>query len=178
MQHSFSLHISKVGRPPHGGRGLKYHPASRSRSCPCRPPHGGRGLKSFSACSSDTSALSPPTRGAWIEIDNPASHAPLCGSPPTRGAWIEISIGNWHSWRRTRRPPHGGRGLKFNGGQDVPVGHRSPPTRGAWIEIDVQRGPERQRDGSPPTRGAWIEMSETTTACGLHRVAPHTGGVD
>ncbi len=40
------------------------------------------------------------------------------------------------------------------------------------------KAPGLQACVSPPTRGAWIEMSETTTACGLHRVAPHTGGVD
>ena len=35
-----------------------------------------------------------------------------------------------------RRPPRGGRGLKYLVRQDLSIaGKRSPPSRGAWIEI-------------------------------------------
>ena len=33
-------------------------------------------------------------------------------SPPARGAWIEMPLTGRGSGSRSRRPPHGGRGLK------------------------------------------------------------------
>ena len=42
------------------------------------------------------------------------------GSPPSRGAWIEISPSKYANAAFRRRPPHGGRGLKF-------VDHRGAP---------------------------------------------------
>ncbi len=58
---------------------------------------------------------SPPTRGAWIEMYDPP---PLTGgyylSPPTRGAWIEIIYHGRKVSEILSRPPHGGRGLKFD----------------------------------------------------------------
>ena len=57
--------------------------------------------------------------------------------------------------RMAGRPPHGGRGLKYQLAEPVRDTVRSPPTRGAWIEI-LNWG----RDPTMPS------------------VAPHTGGVD
>ncbi len=54
-----------------------------------------------------------------------------------------------------RRPPHGGRGLKFL----------------------VQIGPHFPVE-SPPTRGAWIEIIRRVRKMPKEIVAPHTGGVD
>ena len=61
----------KIGRTPHGVRGLK---------CTCK-----RRLKLHWA--------SHPSRGAWIEIVRvrPYGHAAL-KSHPSRGAWIEITV--------------------------------------------------------------------------------------
>ena len=78
-----------------------------------------------------------------------------------------------------RRPPRGGRGLKFQG--DAPTSTEplvSPPSRGAWIEISITT-PKTGRKTSPPSRGAWIEMMLDTLQKihDLH-VAPLAGGVD
>ena len=56
---------------------------------------------------------SPPSRGAWIEIDLHQRHIAASGSPPSRGAWIEIVAFIRFGIRFERRPPRGGRGLKF-----------------------------------------------------------------
>ena len=37
--------VSASGRPPHGGRGLKYKALRTLAVETGRPPHGGRGLK-------------------------------------------------------------------------------------------------------------------------------------
>ena len=55
-----------------------------------------------------------------------------------------------------RRPPRGGRGLKFLAICDYALNETSPPSRGAWIEIT-----------KTPTGKTW----ETA-------VAPLAGGVD
>ena len=39
--------------------------------------------------------------------------APLAKSPPARGAWIEMSRSDPAYSALSRRPPHGGRGLKY-----------------------------------------------------------------
>ena len=99
-----------------------------------------------------------------------------------------------------RRPPHGGRGLKYQGVDWGWFPDPSPPTRGAWIEIVPPRqGPNvlhrRPPHGgrglkwhpltpslwpppSPPTRGAWIEILRLQAGVLVALVAPHTGGVD
>ena len=53
-----------------------------------------------------------------------------------------------------RRPPHGGRGLKFLTRVDMSISLQSPPARGAWVEI--------------MTVDAWFKE---------WLVAPRTGGV-
>ena len=60
-----------------------------------------------------------------------------------------------YEMRKIRRPPRGGRGLKFNA-----------------LEA-------RLRDlKSPPSRGAWIEMSNMIPKIPACSVAPLAGGVD
>ena len=60
--------IFPVGRPPHGGRGLKYDIRDRFKSLNRRPPHGGRGLKFLLYCKELSLTVSPSSRRAWIEI--------------------------------------------------------------------------------------------------------------
>ena len=54
-----------------------------------------------------------------------------------------------------RRPPHGGRGLKF-----------------------LARYQNGDVDASPPARGARIEISGLGSAATINQVAPRTGGAD
>ena len=103
-----------VRRPPHGGRGLKWHPAGRNRRKGCgRPPHGGRGLKFWLPCFPATSPASRPPHGG-------------------RGLKFTINI---TAIMFSSRPPHGGRGLKCERRAEDVGGAESPPARGAWIEI-------------------------------------------
>ena len=85
------LVITIVGRPPHGGRGLKLYLSGNGHHLfSRRPPHGGRGLKFLLLLEQGKPPPSPPARGAWIEIAPPPAYVhALCS-----------------------RPPHGGRGLK------------------------------------------------------------------
>ena len=55
----------RLGRPPHGGRGLKLHRTRyRIRAPVCRPPHGGRGLKyKCKLATPDEGAVAPRTGG-------------------------------------------------------------------------------------------------------------------
>ena len=73
---------------------------------------------------------SPPARGAWIEIivHNPTGE--LKESPPARGAWIEILFTSHYSQAAVRRPPHGGRGLKYEGGYIAMEGREVAPRTG------------------------------------------------
>ena len=77
-----------------------------------------------------------------------------------------------------RRPPRGGRGLKYalkTGWRPIP--HWSPPSRGAWIEMGKDCEVERWKE-SPPSRGAWIEIPLRGMAGYGGDVAPLAGGVD
>ena len=61
-----------------------------------------------------TAIMSPSPRRAWIEIYS-AGNSPFCGgSPSPRRAWIEMSGVIVSMPFSLRRPPHGGRGLKYN----------------------------------------------------------------
>ena len=134
-------------RPPRGGRGLKCswrpRPATRNRSPPSRgawieikfwpratpvrksPPSRGAWIEiQYADLISAERCRSPPSRGAWIEIPGTRPLRTVCpGSPPSRGAWIEISV--WFGFPRPgcRRPPRGGRGLKY----DLPARAAPPP---------------------------------------------------
>ena len=171
---------SPASRPPHGGRGLKCSISSAiSGSYASRPPHGGRGLKFRRRRSRVYSQRSPPARGAWIEITVagvPASR--VVASPPARGAWIEINSKENFRGGGRRRPPHGGRGLKFVLLEIGQVFAVSPPARGAWIEIATRSCSTVSAFASPPARGAWIEINFTSRPLTSTIVAPRTGGVD
>ena len=56
-------------------------------------------------------------------------------SPPTRGAWIEIAAPGCPGNTSRRRPPHGGRGLKFMFVIVAFVGLGSPPVRGGELKF-------------------------------------------
>ena len=56
------------GRPPYGGRGLKYRSQLEDYDQASRPPYGGRGLKSRTFSVDKLTGESPPVWGAWIEI--------------------------------------------------------------------------------------------------------------
>ena len=78
-----------------------------------RPPHGGRGLKSWSHSSGRSFRLSSSTRRTWIEIIVPRPAGRGIRSSSTRRTWIEIYAGLASISGAGRRPPHGGRGLKW-----------------------------------------------------------------
>ena len=63
-----------------------------------------------------------------------------------------IPVEKWY-----RRPPRGGRGLKYKAGEILVLALLSPPSRGAWIEIQEKTATALYRL-SPPSRGAWIEI--------------------
>ena len=81
-------------------------------------------------------------------------------------------------FRLCRRPPHGGRGLKFlDLVEDICRRNGRPPHGGRGLKSD---GLELY-DGwemSPPARGAWIEISFSASPTAPALVAPRTGGVD
>jgi len=109
-----TLHRYRLGRSPHGERGLKYLIATAfDRQEKGRSPHGERGLKSQSQRGKSSRKQSLPARGAWIEIEI-----------YRRGTCDGDS-----------RSPHGERGLKLYASQKEPEETPSLPARGAWIEI-------------------------------------------
>ena len=78
-----------------------------------RSPHGERGLKYELMHWRHGDAASLSSWRAWIEIVMvPASRHGERSLSSWR-AWIEITICVIHRWNRTRRSPHGERGLKY-----------------------------------------------------------------
>ena len=73
-----------------------------------RPPRGGRGLKYREDTDTPTPSQSPPSRGAWIEIDMVLFVKRTAQSPPSRGAWIEIDMVCSVSFRKDVAPLAGG----------------------------------------------------------------------
>ena len=80
----------RVGRSPHGERGLKLRHARLTRLRIRRSPHGERGLKCMRS---------------WL-------HRGRRGSLSSRRAWIEITIPDDSRVVLSGRSPHGERGLK------------------------------------------------------------------
>ena len=72
-------------------------------------------------------------------------------SHPARGAWIEIVTGYVKFSARTRRTPHGVRGLKFMHKTNHPHTVQSHPARGAWIEIQQYHMARERRRVAPRT---------------------------
>ena len=56
-------------------------------------------------------------------------------SSPSRGTWIEIGTALFSINELRRRPPHGGRGLKFRRWGRMGDSGWSSPSRGTWIEM-------------------------------------------
>ena len=52
-----------------------------------------------------------------------------------RGTWIEIATRAFSSAISRRRPPHGGRGLKFFMKAEEALARPSSSTQGTWIEM-------------------------------------------
>ncbi len=80
----------------------------------------------------------------------------LMASPSPRRAWIEIFLLMLFSAYVPRRPPHGGRGLKYVILYDIVVLDKSPSPRRAWIEMTTPRAPTAA-GGSPSPRRAQSE---------------------
>ena len=81
----------------------------------------------------------------------------MIASPPARGAWIEIDEKRAWAVELARRPPRGGRGLKYPFTVCFPGPSRRPPRggRGLKLKADVHHFFASM---SPPARGAWIEI--------------------
>ena len=80
------------------------------------------------------------------------------GSPSPRRAWIEIQAVLLFCLKIHCRPPHGGRGLKYERGGEIKCLKLSPSPRRAWIEISVFMAGHLLNLSSPSPRRAWIEM--------------------
>ena len=78
-------------------------------------------------------------------------------SSPSRGTWIEIWVSLPHNVTIGSRPPHGGRGLKYEMNQSWQEVFESSPSRGTWIEISWSIRPEREKDGRPPHGGRGLK---------------------
>ena len=118
---------------------------------------------------------SAPTRGPWIEIPIHRLQNISRKSAPTRGPWIEIPcLGD--AFIVPGRPPHGGRGLKFEQDSNHHGRRMSAPTRGPWIEILTGGSRRTSIRRSAPTRGPWIEiLSKADLAERFSRRPPHGG---
>ena len=142
-----------------------------------RPPHGGRGLKLDDVGGVGGRSVSPPSRGAWIEILYALRILSRTGSPPSRGAWIEIDL-----WLRPNlggygRPPHGGRGLKFITEPLITDQRSRPPHGGRGLKLFLRLWEEFLK-GRPPHGGRGLKCLYRPNRPIRRRVAPLTGGVD
>ena len=101
---------------------------------------------------------SPSPRRAWIEILCNQTQRGQSRSPSPRRAWIEIKKSVSLRPRDWRRPPHGGRGLKWFC-LNIAIGHNGRPPHGGR---GLKYGSEQTRTAllrSPSPRRAWIEIS-------------------
>ena len=81
----------RLGRTPHGVRGLKFTLVDVLEIGDVgRTPHGVRGLKYAQGIPRRRRRRSHPSRGAWIEIECAQRGTGRRPSHPSRGAWIEI----------------------------------------------------------------------------------------
>ena len=95
--------------------GRTMHGRTRSLHRPSSPPSRGAWIEIRAGLHLlRLQPESPPSRGAWIEIGGSMIFARISSaSPPSRGAWIEILPSAGGRTSRSRRPPRGGRGLKW-----------------------------------------------------------------
>ena len=104
-----------------------------------RPPCGGRGLKYAFLNESGLAAKSPPVWGAWVEIlllFGRLRAGP--GRPPCGGRGLKC-LRKAHCPAAGGRPPCGGRGLKLQLLLLQRPVLTSPPVWGAWVEIWRER---------------------------------------
>ena len=85
------LRERRIGRTPHGVRGLKFEWRGTQVVPLCRTPHGVRGLKYPRDELPGHANRSHPSRGAWIEMLDGELTDEMEESHPSRGAWIEIN---------------------------------------------------------------------------------------
>ena len=98
-------------------------------------------------------------------------------SPPSRGTWIEMYEARALQLTEPRRPPRGGRGLKYIFRFFQFFAECVAPLAGAWIEISPT--PLVSAPGwVAPLAGAWIEMRASYATHTRYFVAPLAGGVD
>ena len=143
-----------------------------------RPPHGGRGLKCYFWVDSHRNLQSPSARRAWIEIRVYSLGCESGQSPSARRAWIEIVFVRGKPKRLDCRPPHGGRGLKYTIIILQAIDLWSPSARRAWIEILKKPRFNVCSWSSPSARRAWIEMPYYAQQIDRYFVALRTEGVD
>ena len=85
---TYSQNMAFVASPPSRGAWIEIHKAVTIAvsHCPGRPPRGGRGLKFRSPPAVLRDPESPPSRGAWIEIAfHHPQNAPLLVAPLAGG---------------------------------------------------------------------------------------------
>ena len=119
--------------------------------------------------------MSPSSRRAWIEITPEGSgDKPDPRRPPRGGRGLKFQrLAVWAS--SLGRPPRGGRGLKSTRSpRRVPL-PSSPSSRRAWIEI-LKRLAERLDNQSPSSRRAWIEIEKQPGQARNHISRPPRGG--
>ena len=126
----------RVGRSPHGERGLKLRHARLTRLRIRRSPHGERGLKCMRS---------------WL-------HRGRRGSLSSRRAWIEITIPDDSRVVLSGRSPHGERGLKCQYLAVSVQNVESLSSRRAWIEISRLPPLLQTCRWSLSSRRAWIEI--------------------
>ena len=76
------------------------------------------------------------------------------------------------------RPPHGGRGLKFDFDDIARSDGRSPSPRRAWIEIPLSQIASVRLSGRPPHGGRGLKFALSKFLYKVSRVALPTEGVD
>ena len=78
----------------------------------------------------------------------------------------------------SRRPPHGGRGLKYVLFKRKICSNRSSSTRRTWIEIEDQSAVTADDVGRPPHGGRGLKSVTITSWNASNDVVLHTEDVD
>ena len=78
------------GRPPHGGRGLKFNLLDADRFAAWSSPSRGTWIEMSTGRSRSSGAKSSPSRGTWIEMRVERGKMETGKSSPSRGTWIEM----------------------------------------------------------------------------------------
>ena len=188
-----------AGRPPQGGRGLKFAVADTQRHYPLASPSARRAWVEIRhrRTMKREEKLSPSARRAWVEITPSSARSRIAASPSARRAWVEMELGKrgrsyaeaspsarraWveislrsrRALQRFRRPPQGGRGLKSENRCAPATANGRPPQGGRGLKSAVLQR-DYEDEVSPSARRAWVEIPSLT----LHPLAyrrPPQGG--